>query len=121
MRVVATSVSVTRSSRLASSLLGRLSVGPARCIDPRRNEETVTGQFGDAWAFDQHVEDIAEAATVAPTGRCGKADEDRVGVFLEKSLIGGGAGVMAFVNEHQIGFRQVDSPRPHSSSMQRLD
>jgi hypothetical protein len=29
--------------------------------------------------------------------------------------------VMAFVNEHQIGFRQVDSPRPHSSSMQRLD
>src|SRR3981081_2764864 len=41
------------------------------CVELRWNEKFVAGEFGHVWAFEEHIEDVAEPAPVAPAWRRG--------------------------------------------------
>jgi hypothetical protein len=61
--------------------------------------------LADLRTFDDGLEDAAEPAAVATTGRCGKAEHDRVGIGVYDFPICFCGTVMAFVDDEQIGRR----------------
>src|SRR5438067_11184447 len=53
-----------------------LKVRRCRRVELRWNEKFVAGQFGHVWAFEEHLEHVAEPAPVATAWGRGQADDN---------------------------------------------
>jgi hypothetical protein len=55
----------------------------------------------------QRLENIAEAAAIPSTGRCGQAKDNGARIGGEQTLICFGFRVMSLVNHHKVGARRL--------------
>ena len=86
----------------------------AKTFVPTKN--AAGDQLDHRRALDQDFEDIAQASTIGSGGRCRDADHHRFGVGLQQTPIRPRGRVVRFVDDDQIGRRQVhrrcaDRPR----------
>jgi len=82
-------------------------IWPCWRINSRPNQVTARNKIGDAGALDHHLENIAEASSVAAAWRGRQADNYGVRIRSEQAPVRRGSCVMGFVYDDKIGRRQL--------------
>jgi len=83
-------------------------IGRGWRIDDGRHKILAVDQFGDLWALDQYLKQIAEPAAVLSAWRGAQPDHDGVGVLRQHPPIGVGGRVVGLIDDDQIGLGQLD-------------
>ena len=88
-------------------------------VDAGLDQKAEVDELLDLRRLDHGLERAAEAAAVAPAGRCRQADDLGVGIGLDDLAIGSRAAVVRFVDHHDVGQRQ-SCLAAHTARPQRL-
>jgi hypothetical protein len=82
-----------------------LQVGVDWRVHARFHEIAADDQVCDLRAFDHHIEQITEPATVTSTRCCGHPEQHRVGIERDQLLTSSAASAVSFIEDQQVGRR----------------
>src|SRR5262245_45872324 len=85
-----------------------------------RHQIALVDQRLDLWGLDQDLEHATETAVIAPAGRGGHTEKDRVGILIYDRPIAARDDVMRLVDDDELGRRQRHRLRPDGTAMQCL-
>ena len=103
---------------IAVARMDALKVWPDGGIDAAADEMALDDQVGSLRSFHDLGEVTAETATITTTWRGSQPEQLGIGIVLDNLAVGVGGGVVAFVDDDQVGRRHRHCVRPHPAGPQ---